>query len=55
MLLSRGVSIAPSAFEAMFVSTEHSPVIVEQVRDAFDHAFQSVREFQEKTEATCHE
>ncbi len=43
-LLTRGVSIAPSAFEAMFVSTAHDDAVLERAATAFKKAFCEVEE-----------
>jgi glutamate-1-semialdehyde 2,1-aminomutase len=34
-LLARGVSIAPSAFEALFVSTAHTDAVLDEAEEAF--------------------
>lgn len=41
-LLSRGVSIAPSAFECLFVSTEHNDEVLAEAREALNAAFAAV-------------
>ena len=41
-LLDRGVYIAPSAFEAGFVSTVHDEAALEETRVAFEHAMAAV-------------
>ena len=41
-LLSRGVSIAPSAFECLFVSTEHTDEVLAEAREALNAAFAAV-------------
>jgi len=43
-LLLNGVSIAPSAFEVIFISTAHSDDILNQAEDAFKKAFKAVKE-----------
>ena len=37
-LLDRGVSLAPSAYEVMFVSTAHDEAVVDATIEAFDGA-----------------
>lgn len=41
-LLERGVSMPPSQFEAAFVSTAHTPAVLDRARAAFDGAFAAV-------------
>jgi glutamate-1-semialdehyde 2,1-aminomutase len=41
-LLDRGVYMPPSQFEAAFVSTAHTPAVMEKAREAFDAAFGAV-------------
>jgi len=41
-LLARGISIAPSAFEVLFVNTAHTTELLEQTRKALFEAFEQV-------------
>ncbi len=41
-LLERGVSLPPSQFEAAFVSTAHTPAVMEEAKKAFAGAFSAV-------------
>lgn len=42
-MLSAGVYLAPSQFEAAFVSIAHDPATIERTLDAADGAFAAVR------------
>jgi glutamate-1-semialdehyde 2,1-aminomutase len=42
-LLANGVSVAPSGYEALFVSMAHSDEVLARARNAFDAAFQSLK------------
>ncbi len=42
-LLKRGVYLPPSQFEAAFVSTAHSPTVIDTAEKAFAGAFQALR------------
>ncbi len=41
-LLERGVALPPSQFEAAFVSTEHTPAVLEKAKKAISEAFAEV-------------
>ncbi len=41
-MLDRGVYLAPSAFEAGFVSIQHDPVVMSEVVQAADDAFGAI-------------
>jgi glutamate-1-semialdehyde 2,1-aminomutase len=41
-LLERGVYFPPSQFEAAFISTAHSPLVMEKTKKAFAHALEVV-------------
>lgn len=42
-LLARGVYLAPSAFESLFMSTSHTSAVLDHTVDAIDHAFAGLR------------
>jgi glutamate-1-semialdehyde 2,1-aminomutase len=42
-LLDRGVYLAPSAYEVMFVSTAHDETVIDQTIDAFDSALAEIK------------
>jgi glutamate-1-semialdehyde 2,1-aminomutase len=41
-LLERGVSLAPSAYEVMFVSLAHDPRVIEETIEAFEAAVREI-------------
>jgi glutamate-1-semialdehyde 2,1-aminomutase len=41
-MLERGVMLAPSAYEVMFVSLAHDPAIIDQTIEAFDRSVQEI-------------
>ena len=41
-LLERGVSLAPSAYEVMFISLAHDRGVIEQTVEGFDGAVEAI-------------
>jgi glutamate-1-semialdehyde 2,1-aminomutase len=41
-LLERGVSLAPSAYEVMFVSLAHDPAVIKETVEAFESAVKAI-------------
>ena len=41
-MLGRGIMLAPSAYEVMFVSLAHDPGVIEETVAAFDEAVKEI-------------
>ena len=51
-MLQQGILVAPSQFEGMFLSVEHSQQDIENTLAAMDNAFASVKKWQEQNNGT---
>ena len=51
-MLQQGILVAPSQFEGMFLSVEHSQQDIEKTLSAMDNAFASVKKWQEQNNGT---